>query len=54
CRQMPGKFQVQRETIGADNKRICPIIPNNQVEIFTTVRASIVPYGLLIHLAETN
>ncbi|CAF1209137.1 unnamed protein product [Rotaria magnacalcarata] len=54
CRQMPGTFQVQRETIGAGNKRICPIIPNSQVEIFTTVRASVVPYGLLIHLAETN
>lgn len=52
CRQKPGTFQVQAETIGAGTKRICPIIPNSQVEIYTTVRASVVPYGLLIHLTE--
>ncbi|CAF3603913.1 unnamed protein product [Rotaria sp. Silwood1] len=54
CRQKPGTFDVQQETIGAGNRRICPFIPNSQVEIFTTVRASIVPYGLLIHLAEVS
>ncbi|CAF3522571.1 unnamed protein product [Rotaria sp. Silwood2] len=54
CRQKPGTFQVQQETIEAGNKRICPIIPNSQVEIFTTFRASIVPYGLLIHLTEIS
>ncbi|CAF2959610.1 unnamed protein product [Rotaria sp. Silwood2] len=54
CRQKPGTFEVQQETIGAGHKRICPFIPNSQVEIFTTVRASIVPYGILIHLAEVS
>lgn len=54
CRQKPGTFQVQPETIGAGSRRICPIISNRKVEIFTTVRASIVPYGLLINLEATT
>lgn len=54
CRQEPGTFQVQPETIEAKQQRICPIIPNDKIEIFTTVRASIVPYGLLIHLTEIS
>ncbi|CAF2790619.1 unnamed protein product [Rotaria sp. Silwood2] len=54
CRQKPGTFMVQGETIGAGNKRICQIIPNSEVELYTTVRASVVPYGLLIHLSETT
>ncbi|CAF1487713.1 unnamed protein product [Rotaria sordida] len=52
CRQKPGAFTVQRETVGAGHQRICPIIPNDQIEIFTTIRAAIVPYGVLIHLTE--
>ena len=54
CRQKPGTFTIQAETIGATakNRRICPIIPNNQVEYFTEVRASVVPYGFLIRVFE--
>ena len=54
CRQKPGTYQVQGETVGAEEERICPIIPNNQVEILTTIRAAVVPYGILIHLAKVN
>ena len=54
CRQQPGTFQVQPETVGAGGKRICPIIPNSEVEIFTTVRAALIPYGILIHLDERS
>lgn len=52
CRQQPRTFKIQAETIGAGNRRICPIIPNSEVEYFTEVRASIVPYGLLIRVFE--
>ena len=52
CRQRPGSFLVQAETIGAGNKRICPIIPNSEVEYYTEVRSSIVPYGLLIRVFD--
>jgi len=48
CRQQPGTFKIQAETIRAGNRRICPIIPNSEVEYFTEVRSSIVPYGLLV------
>jgi hypothetical protein len=50
CRQQPGTYKIQGETVGSGSKRICDIIPNNRVEIFTTVRAAVVPYGLLIQL----
>ncbi|UJR07841.1 hypothetical protein I4U23_012124 [Adineta vaga] len=52
CRQKPESFLVQGETINAGQKRLCPFIPNEKIEIFTTVRASIVVYGILIHLSE--
>ncbi|CAF2990997.1 unnamed protein product [Rotaria sp. Silwood2] len=48
CRQKPRSFTVQGETIGAKSKRICKFIPNEQVEYFTEIRSSIVPYGLLV------
>ncbi|CAF1201133.1 unnamed protein product [Rotaria sordida] len=54
CRQQPGSFKVQPETIGAGHNRICSIIPNDKVEIYTTVRASVLPYGILIQLEETS
>ena len=50
CRQDPDSFRIQGETVSAHGKRICPIIPNDQIELLTTIRASIVPYGVLIHL----
>jgi hypothetical protein len=54
CRQKPGTFKVQGETIGAGHQRICPIISNDRIEILTTTRAAIVPYGLLIQLTEVS
>jgi len=50
CRQQPKTFKIQAETINAGNRRICPIIPNSEVEYFTEVRSSIIPYGLLIRV----
>ena len=50
CRQQPGTYQIQGETIGSGSKPICDIIPNDRVEIFTTIRPAVVPYGLLIQL----
>jgi hypothetical protein len=52
CRQKPGTFTVQGETIGAGRERICQFIPNNQIEFLTTIRSAIVTYGLLIQLTE--
>lgn len=52
CRQQPGTFKIQAETINAGNKRICPVVPNSEVEYFTEVRSSIIPYGLLIRVFE--
>jgi hypothetical protein len=52
CRQRPGTFKIQAETIDAGNRRLCPIIPNSEVEYFTEVRSSIIPYGLLIRVFQ--
>ena len=52
CRQQPGSFRVQAETVGAGNKRICPIIDNSVVEYYTEIRSSIVPYGLMIRVFD--
>ncbi|UJR29234.1 hypothetical protein I4U23_010448 [Adineta vaga] len=54
CRQQPQTYKIQSETIGADKKniRLCPVIPNSEIEYFTIVRSSIIPYGLLIRLFE--
>ncbi len=50
CRQQPGTYQTQGETVSSGSIPICNIIPNDRVEILTTVRAAVVPYGLLIQL----
>lgn len=52
CRQEPNSFAVQRETVRAGNNRICPHIPNDQIEYYTEIRPSIVPYGLLVNITE--
>ena len=52
CRQKPGTFNVQGETIGAGRQRLCRFIPNDQIEFYTTIRAAIVIYGVLIELTE--
>jgi hypothetical protein len=50
CRQQPGTYKTQGETVGSGSIPICNIIPNDRVEILTTIRAAVVPYGLLIQL----
>jgi hypothetical protein len=52
CRQNPGTFHVQAETVGSGKQRICPYIPNNVIEHYTEIRSSIVAYGLLIRITE--
>jgi hypothetical protein len=52
CRQMPNSFQVQRETIGLDQKQICQFISNEQIEYFSDRRASLVAYGLLVRVRD--
>ncbi|CAF1224045.1 unnamed protein product [Adineta ricciae] len=52
CRQQPQTYKIQAETIGAGTRRICSIIPNSEIEYFTVMRASIVPYGLLVRVFE--
>ncbi|CAF2972278.1 unnamed protein product [Rotaria sp. Silwood2] len=50
CRQQPGTYKSQGETVGSRSKRICNIILNDRIEIFTTVRVAVIPDGLLIQL----
>ena len=52
CRQKPGTFKMQRETVGKDQDPICDYISNEEIEYFTEVRVSLVPYRLLICLHE--
>jgi hypothetical protein len=54
CRQNPGTFHVQAETVGSGDQRICPYIPNNIIEHYTEIRSSIVAYGLLIRMTEQD
>ncbi|CAF0824476.1 unnamed protein product [Rotaria sp. Silwood1] len=52
CRQQPDSFKIQGETIRAGSKRICPFIPNEQIEYYTDIRSSIIAYGLLVRFRE--
>jgi hypothetical protein len=49
CKQKPGSFIVQAETVGAQ-QRICPYIPNDELEWKTQNRSAIVPYQLLLRV----
>ncbi|UJR14126.1 hypothetical protein I4U23_001120 [Adineta vaga] len=50
CKQKPGTFQTQGETVGWGDKHICNIVPNDIIEHFSDRRSSVIPYRLLIHL----
>ncbi len=52
CKQKPGTFLTQRETVGWGSKPICNIIPNESIEHYTNRRSSVVPYRLLIRLED--
>ncbi|KAG4078079.1 hypothetical protein HA402_002130 [Bradysia odoriphaga] len=50
CKQKPGSFVVQPETVGSGTKKICSFIKNTEMEWRTKQRASIIPYGMLLHV----
>lgn len=52
CRQKPGTFKIQSETVGRGNDPICDYISNEEIEYFTDIRVSLVPYRLLVLLKE--
>jgi hypothetical protein len=54
CKQKPGSFVVQPETVGArrENRTICSEISNDEIEWKTQHRASIMPYGLLLLIRQ--
>ncbi|CAF2586175.1 unnamed protein product [Rotaria sp. Silwood2] len=54
CKQKPGTFCVQDETVGWGDKRICNIVPNESIEHFTNRRSSVIPYRLLIRLKDAS
>lgn len=52
CKQKPGSFVIQPETVGARKRQqtICLHISNNEIEWKTQQRSAIMPYGLLLHV----
>lgn len=53
CKQKAGTFMVQSETVAA-TQRICPYIPNDQLEWKSDSRASIIPYGILLLITSQD
>lgn len=55
CKQKIDSIIVQPETVGAQSRgeRICPYIPNDQLEWKTKKRSAIMPYGLLLRIQQT-
>ncbi|CAF1108984.1 unnamed protein product [Adineta steineri] len=53
CKQKPDSFVVQGETVRAQH-RICPYIPNDQIEWKSRQRSAIMPYGLMLLVTEIN
>mmetsp|Transcript_58419 Transcript_58419/g.153890 ORF Transcript_58419/g.153890 Transcript_58419/m.153890 type:complete len:290 (-) Transcript_58419:297-1166(-) len=57
CRQQPGTYRMQGETMGFrsrwNQQVLCLALPDqSQVEWTTEVRAGVVPYGLLVRVFE--
>ena len=52
CKQKPGTYSTQAETVGWGTKPICNIITNDRIEHYTDRRSSVLPYRLLIRLQE--
>eukprot|EP00662_Eupelagonemidae_sp_cell21_P000132 gene132-41238_t len=54
CRQMPGTFREQSETVGFRSKwsqhTVCPHVSIKRVEWVTDRRGTVIPYGLLIRV----
>ncbi len=55
CRQKPGTYSTQGATGRAQyEKKLCDVIPNDKIELYTNIRSSVVPYGLMVRLIEIN
>lgn len=52
CKQKPGSYTVQAETVGLGRNRICPFIPNDKMEWKTAHRSSIWPYAILLQIQQ--
>ena len=52
CKQKPDSIIVQPETVGARERhvRICPCIPNEELEWKTKQRSAVMIYGLLLQI----
>lgn len=51
CKQKLGTFKTQGATGGARrDKHLCDVIPNDKIELYTNIRASVIPYGLMVQL----
>ncbi len=49
CRQKPGTYSTQGATGGARHeKKLCNVIPNDKIELYTKIRSSVVPCGLMV------
>ena len=52
CRQKPGSFDIQKETMRFSQKwpqhTICPHTPSAQIEWKSKIRTGAMPYGLLL------
>jgi hypothetical protein len=55
CKQKPGTYKVQGATGRARfEEKLCDVIPNDQIEFYTEIRASVVPYGVTVRLVPVD
>jgi hypothetical protein len=55
CKQKPGTYKIQGATGGARHEgKLCDVIPNDQIEYFTDIRASVIPYGIMVRLVPVD
>ncbi|CAF1588525.1 unnamed protein product, partial [Didymodactylos carnosus] len=52
CKQKPGTFKIQRETVGYGTTPICEYISNEEIEWYSESRASIIVFGVLVHIEK--
>lgn len=58
CRQQPGTYKTQAETMGFRKKGwgtiLCPHIPITEIEQVTRTRKTIIPYGILVRAYDAG
>ncbi|CAF1476774.1 unnamed protein product [Rotaria sp. Silwood1] len=55
CKQKPGTYNIQGATGNARReKKICNIISNDKIEYYTDIRASVIPYGVMVQLTAVD